>query len=59
MVVTDYRAGSRTVARLVEIERLGHAWSGGAASHKHADRAGPNASLLAWRFAAGQFAQDD
>ena len=56
MTVTDYRAGPRTIARLVEIPQLGHAWSGGAAKHKYADKAGPNASLMAWRFAAGQFA---
>ena len=52
MAVTDYRKGGRTVARLVEVARLGHAWSGGAAGQPYSDGQGPDASRLAWAFIA-------
>ena len=56
MTLTDYETGDgRTVARLVEVAQLGHAWSGGAAA-AHSDPHGPDASRLAWAFAAVQFA---
>jgi poly(hydroxyalkanoate) depolymerase family esterase len=58
MVVTEYRRGARdTVATLVEIQPLGHAWSGGARGEAHSDGRGPNASRMAWAFAARQFAR--
>jgi poly(hydroxyalkanoate) depolymerase family esterase len=58
MVVTEYRRGARdTVATLVEIAPLGHAWSGGADAESHSDGRGPDASRMAWAFAARQFAR--
>jgi poly(hydroxyalkanoate) depolymerase family esterase len=56
MRVTDYTAAGRTVARLVEVEQLAHAWSGGAASQSHGDVLGPDATRLAWAFIGKQFA---
>ena len=55
MLVTDFKAGSATVASLVEVPQLGHAWSGGATSHPYGDAQGPDASRMAWAFAARQF----
>ena len=57
MTVTDYKRSSREiVAKLIRVEGLGHAWSGGAANEHFSDLAGPDASRMVWRFAAGQFA---
>jgi poly(3-hydroxybutyrate) depolymerase len=56
MTVTDFKVGRKTVAALVEIEKLGHAWSGGASRHTHSDGDGPDASRMMWAFAAKQFA---
>ena len=55
MTVTDYKHKASTVATLVEIDRLGHAWSGGAASQPHSDAAGPDASRMLSAFALKQF----
>jgi len=55
MAVTDFRQGRRTAAQLVEVGRLGHAWSGGAAGHPFSDSKGPDASRLAWSFMARQW----
>ena len=55
MTVTDFKEGRRTVATLVEVERLGHAWSGGAGKQPFSDAQGPDASRLAWAFVARQF----
>ncbi len=55
MTVTDFKRKGSTVATLVEVERLGHAWSGGAATHPFSDGQGPDASRMAWAFAARQF----
>ena len=41
MTVTDFKLRSSTVATLVEVEQLGHAWSGGAARQPHSDGRGP------------------
>jgi poly(hydroxyalkanoate) depolymerase family esterase len=54
MTVTDFQRGKRTVAQLVEVERLGHAWSGGTAGKPYSDTSGPDASRLAWSFVAKQ-----
>lgn len=54
MQVTDYRAPGRSVARLVEIDALGHAWSGGVASQAYGDPRGPDASRLLWAFVREQ-----
>ena len=55
MAVTDFIAGSATVASLVEVPQLGHAWSGGTASQPYGDAQGPDASRMAWAFASRQF----
>jgi poly(hydroxyalkanoate) depolymerase family esterase len=55
MTVTDYKVGKAIAASLVEVPQLGHAWSGGAASQPYGDARGPDASRLAWAFAARQF----
>ncbi len=55
MTVTDFKAAGGTVASLVEVPQLGHAWSGGAASQPYGDALGPDASRMAWAFAARQF----
>ncbi|MEJ8852952.1 PHB depolymerase family esterase [Variovorax robiniae] len=53
--VTDYKRKGSTVATLVEVARLGHAWSGGAATEHFSDDKGPDASRMAWTFASKQF----
>ncbi|XVJ71528.1 MAG: PHB depolymerase family esterase [Rhizobacter sp.] len=55
MTLTDYKRGRNTVASLVEIARLGHAWSGGTARQPFSDPIGPDASRLLWAFVAKQF----
>jgi poly(hydroxyalkanoate) depolymerase family esterase len=55
MSVTDYKRGGSTVATLVTVDSLAHAWSGGAASKPFSDGQGPDASRMAWAFAAKQF----
>ena len=55
MSVTDYKRKGGTVATLVAVEGLAHAWSGGAASQAFSDGKGPDASSMAWTFAARQF----
>lgn len=53
--VTEFKVKGRTVVVLREIARLGHAWSGGAAKLAYSDPVGPDASALAWAFAAREF----
>jgi len=55
MKVTDFKCRGSTSAKLVEVGRLGHAWSGGAAGQPHSDWRGPDASRMVWAFAAKQF----
>jgi poly(3-hydroxybutyrate) depolymerase len=55
MAVTDFSRQGRIVATLVAVDRLAHAWSGGAASQAFSDGQGPDASRMAWAFAARQF----
>ncbi|MDF2464928.1 MAG: esterase, depolymerase family protein [Ramlibacter sp.] len=57
MTVTDYKLSRDTVATLIEVAQLGHAWSGGAAGQPYSDAQGPDASRLLWAFAARQFRQ--
>ncbi|AGW94680.1 MULTISPECIES: extracellular catalytic domain type 1 short-chain-length polyhydroxyalkanoate depolymerase [Cupriavidus] len=48
----EYRFGrwSRDLVTLVEVEGLGHAWSGGDASYGYHSEIGPDASAMMWRF---------
>ncbi len=55
MAVTDFKRKGATMATLVAVDGLGHAWSGGAASKPFGDGQGPDASRMAWAFAAKQF----
>jgi hypothetical protein len=55
MHITDFKRKGITVATLVAVDRLAHAWSGGAASKPFSDGKGPDASRMAWAFAARQF----
>lgn len=55
MSVTDFKRKGSTVATLVAVDGLAHAWSGGAASKPFCDGQGPDASRMAWAFAAKQF----
>ena len=56
MTVTDFKRRGRTETTLIEVQPLGHAWSGGAAKQPLSDAQGPDASRMAWAFAARQFA---
>ena len=55
MSVTDFKRRGSTVATLVAVDRLAHAWSGGAANKPFSDGRGPDASRMVWTFAARQF----
>jgi poly(hydroxyalkanoate) depolymerase family esterase len=55
MTITDYKHGRSTVSSLVAVAGLGHAWSGGTAGRAFSDARGPDASRMAWAFAAKQF----
>ena len=55
MSITDYKCRGATVATLVTVDKLAHAWSGGAASQPFSDEQGPDASRMAWAFASKQF----
>jgi poly(hydroxyalkanoate) depolymerase family esterase len=55
MSVTDFKCKGSTVATLVAVNGLAHAWSGGAAGRPFSDEQGPDASRMAWAFAAKQF----
>lgn len=55
--ITDYQKSGRLIATLCAIDRLGHAWSGGAAGHSFSDPKGPDASRMIWSFIARQFAR--
>lgn len=54
--ITDYRKSGQLIARFCEVERLGHAWSGGAAGQPYSDSRGPDAARMIWSFIARQFA---
>ena len=58
MRVIDFKRAGNTVATLVEVDRLAHAWSGGAANQHFSDREGPDASRMAWAFSAKQFRRE-
>ncbi len=47
----DYATASgRIIARLVEVEGLGHAWSGGSPAGSYTDPEGPDATEIVWEF---------
>lgn len=54
MRVVEFLRGRAVVATLVEIDGLGHAWSGGAAKEPFSDPRGPDATAMIWRFVAKQ-----
>lgn len=54
VVVAGLSAGA-SMAALVEVQGLAHAWSGGADRQPFGDARGPDASRMAWAFAARQF----
>ncbi len=55
MHVTDFKRGTQVFVSLAVVAGLGHAWSGGAAGQPFSDPRGPDASRLAWAFAAKRF----
>ena len=57
MDVTDFKHKGSTVATLAEVDKLGHAWSGGAAKAPFSDAKGPDASRMVWAFALKQFSK--
>jgi len=59
MTISDFASAGRLVASLVEIEGLGHAWSGGPATMDFSDAEGPDASRMTWRFIARQLRRRD
>jgi len=59
MAVTDFKRNGSTFARLVAVDGLAHAWSGGAAGEPFSDPQGPDASGMAWAFAAKRFAPEN
>ncbi len=54
----DWLVDGRLAARRLRIEGLGHAWSGGDASHEHFDPAPPEATELILDFFEGQARKD-
>ena len=55
MSLVDFKRRGTTVATLVMVDGLAHAWSGGAANQPFSDVHGPDASRMAWAFAIRQF----
>lgn len=55
MSVTDFKRKGCALVSLVEVDKLAHAWSGGAAHRPYSDPLGPDASRMVWAFAARQF----
>lgn len=53
--LTDFKLRRKTVATLVAVNDLGHAWSGGAPKQPFSDSKGPDASRMLWAFAQKQF----
>lgn len=48
--VTDWKRAGRPHVRVIGVDGLGHAWSGGAAKQAFSDPRGPDALKLAWQF---------
>ncbi|MGZ5065546.1 MAG: extracellular catalytic domain type 1 short-chain-length polyhydroxyalkanoate depolymerase [Usitatibacter sp.] len=54
MTIAEYRDGRRVTARLIQVPRLGHAWSGGDAAYPFNDAAPPDATALLGEFVEGR-----
>lgn len=54
MVIGEYRDGRRVLARLVQVPRLGHAWSGGDPEYPFNDANPPDATALLGEFIEGR-----
>ncbi len=52
--VTDFKRQGKPIATVIQVDGLGHAWSGGAPKQRYSDALGPDASRLVWAFAAKQ-----
>jgi poly(3-hydroxybutyrate) depolymerase len=50
----EYRDGARTLVRMVRVDGLGHAWSGGDAAFPYNDPQPPDATALIGAFVAEQ-----
>ena len=50
----EYRDGARTLVRMVRVDGLGHAWSGGDAAFPYNDPQPPDATALIGAFVADQ-----
>jgi poly(hydroxyalkanoate) depolymerase family esterase len=48
--ITSYGNGGRPLVAYYEVQKMGHAWSGGKADVLFSDGKGPDASLLTWNF---------
>lgn len=48
--ITTYGNGQRPLVQHYEVEKMGHAWSGGKADLLFSDGKGPDASVLVWNF---------
>lgn len=57
MTVTDFKRAGWTMSTPVQVNGLGHAWSGGGKDELFSDGKGPDASRMAWAFAVRQFAR--
>ncbi len=55
MRMVDFKRRTALLSTLIEIDGLGHAWSGGAAGQPFSDANGPDISRVIWAFAARQF----
>jgi len=55
MQVTDFKLRGRTAATLINVDQLGHAWSGGATNQPFSDAQGPDASRMVWAFVSRHF----
>ena len=54
VTTTEYRDGARTLVRMVRVDGLGHAWSGGDAAFPYNDPQPPDATALIGAFVADQ-----
>lgn len=55
MHVTDFKHHGHTAVTLIDVDQLGHAWSGGAPNQPYSDAQGPDASRMVWAFVSKQF----